>query len=332
MGRSGGEIPLTIWFNTKLAPAAAQRLRDGAAARGFRVIVSGGASASVLVAGKPDPAVAEADIVFGQPSVDDCLNHENLKWIELSSAGYTRYDHEEFKDALRQRGAVLTNASSVFADPCAQHVLAMMLAQARQLPQSLRDQLSDRSWHYTERRYDSCRLTGQTVLLLGFGAIGRRLVELLAPFGMKILAFRRQARSEAAVRVIAAESISSALAEADHIVNILPENDATRGFVNARRLACCRRGTRFYNIGRGATVDQNALIDALESGRLGGAYLDVTDPEPLPPDHPLWTARNCFITPHTAGGRHDQDEALTEHFLKNLAAFSGEGSWVDRIV
>ena len=143
---------------------------------------------------------------------------------------------------------------------------------------------------------------------------------------------RRQSRSERAVRIIAAENISTALAEADHVVNILPENDATLGFVNARRLACCKRGARFYNVGRGTTVDQVALGEALESGRLDAAYLDVTDPEPLPPEHPLWTAKNCFITPHTAGGRHDQDEALVEHFLANLAAFERGAPLTDRVV
>lgn len=323
-------MSLTIWCNTKFAEPAAQRLR--AAVQPHRLIISASANASVLVAGRPDATLGEADIAFGQPAVEDCLRHERLRWIELSTAGYTRYDTDAFKDALRARGTLLTNSSGVFADSCAQHALAMMLSLGRQLPQSLRDQFTDHSWHYTERRYDSRLLTGQTVLLLGFGAIGRRLAELLAPFRVTVLALRRQTRSERAVRVIPAEAISSALAEADHVVNILPENDATRGFVNARRLACCKRGARFYNVGRGTTVDQPALLEALQSGRLGAAYLDVTDPEPLPPEHPLWTAPNCFITPHTGGGRHDQDEALVEHFLKNLAAFQSGAPMTDRIV
>jgi len=79
-------------------------------------------------------------------------------------------------------------------------------------------------------------------------------------------------------------------------------------------------------------VDQKALIDALNSGRLAGAYLDVTDPEPLPPEHPLWMAPNCYITPHTAGGRRDQDEAIVAHFLANLAAFEASAAMTDRIV
>jgi phosphoglycerate dehydrogenase-like enzyme len=290
------------------------------------------ASPSVLVAGQRDPLLAHADIAFGQPSVPDCVAAPRLRWIELSTAGYTRYDKDEFKEELRRRGAVLTNASAVFADACAQHALAMILGLARQLPHSLRDQLNDRSWRSAEHRYNSRLLTGQTVLLLGFGAIGRRLAELLTPFRVKLMAFRRQTRSEQNVRIVAAENISSALAEADHVVNILPENEATVGYVNARRLACCKRGARFYNVGRGTTVDQPALLEALESGRLDSAYLDVTDPEPLPVDHPLWSAPNCYITAHTAGGRHDQDEALVEHFLSNLAAFGNGAPMIDRVV
>jgi len=323
-------MSLTIWCNTEFQPAAARLLADGLA--GHRLVRSAASSASVLVAGRPDAALAEADVAFGQPTVDDCLRFPRLKWLEVTTAGYTRYDREDFKEAFRRRGAAFTNASGVFADPCAQHVLAMMLALGRQLPQSLRDQLTDQSWHYTERRYDSRLLTGQTVLLLGYGAIGRRLAELLAPFGVTLLAVRRQTRSERTVRVIAEENLSAALAQADHVVNILPDNDATKNYVNARRLACCKPGARFYNVGRGTTVDHAALLEALQSGRLDAAYLDVFDPEPLPPSSPLWTARNCYITPHTAGGRADQDEALVRHFLANLAAFERGGLMTDRIV
>lgn len=321
---------LTVWTNTQFNEVATRWLAEGLG--GHRLLVSKTTNASVLASGASDPALAGADIAFGQPAVEDCLRHTQLRWIALTTAGYTRYDREDLKEALRARGAVLTSASGVFADSCAQHVLAMMLALGRQLPQSLRDQFTEHSWHYAERRYDSRLLTGQTVLLLGFGAIGRRLATLLAPFGLTLLALRRQVRSERAVRIVAEENLSSALATADHVVNILPENDATRNFVNARRLSCCKPGARFYNVGRGTTVDQRALLEALHSGRLSAAYLDVTDPEPLPPDHPLWTAPNCFITPHTAGGRHDQDEALAQHFLHNLAAFEHGEPMTDRIV
>lgn len=323
-------MSLTIWTNHQVAAPAARRLTEGL--RKHRVVVSSVTNRSVLAAGQRDPALAEADIAWGQPDVADCLHYSRLRWIAVTTAGYTRYDREDLKEALRARGATMTNTSSVFADPCAQHVLAMMLALGRQLPQSWRDQATDHSWHYEKRRYDSRLLTGQTVLLLGFGAIGRRLAELLAPFHVTLLAYRRQVRSERGVRIIPAEAISSALAEADHVVNILPDNDATRNFVNARRLSCCKPGAHFYNVGRGATVDNRALIDALHSGRIGAAYLDVFETEPLPPEDPLWTAPNCFVTPHTAGGRHDQDDALVDHFLKNLAAFERGEPLTDQII
>ena len=146
------------------------------------------------------------------------------------------------------------------------------------------------------------------------------------------MAVRRQTRSERGVRVIPEERVSSALAEADHVVNILPDNAGTRNYVNARRIACFKPGARFYNVGRGSTVDERALLEGLRSGRIADAYLDVFTTEPLPADSEFWTHPRCHITPHTAGGRHDQDEAIVKHFLKNLAAFESGGAMVDRVV
>lgn len=329
MSKSTG--PLTIWSNAKFSESDTRLLVEGT--RGHHLVISTSASASVLVAGQPDPQLATADIAFGQPDPVQCLANEKLRWVEVTSAGYTRYDTPEFQETFRARGAMFSNVSEVFADPCAQHVLAMMLALGRQLLPSYRDQLGDHSWHYTERRYHSRLLTGQSVLMLGFGAIGRRLAELLAPFGMHISAVRRQTRSERGVRIIPEESVSSALAEADHVVNILPDNASTRNYVNARRLACFKPGARFYNVGRGSTVDETALIEALRSGRISDAYLDVFETEPLPTNSAFWTLPNCYVTPHTAGGRHDQDTAIVKHFLRNLAAFEhGGGALVDRVV
>ncbi len=323
-------LPLKIWCNAQFLPADTQRLVDGT--KHHHLVFSKTASSLVLAAGQPDPSLAEADIAFGQPDAAQCLALPRLRWVEVTSAGYTLYDTPEFQEAFRARGAIFSNVSQVFADSCAQHVLAMMLALGRQLLPSYRDQLGDRSWHYTERRYDSRLLTGQTVVMLGFGAIGRRLADLLAPFGMTLIAVRRQTRSERGVRIIPEENVSSALASADHVVNILPDNPSTRNYVNARRIACCKPRTRFYNVGRGSTVDERALLEALGSGRIGDAYLDVFETEPLPTDSPFWAQPNCYITPHTAGGRHDQDEAIVKHFLANLAAFERGEPMVDRVV
>ena len=323
-------MSLTIWFIGAYNPAATRRLREGVGAH--RLIESAFPDTIVGRPGHTDPALAEADVGFGQPPVGDLLRSPRWRWMHISTAGYSRYDTVEVREALRARSAIVTNTSSVYADPCAQHVLAMILGLGRNLLPAYRFQQQDHSWRYAELRFTALRLTGATVLLLGFGAIGRRLTELLAPFRCTIYAVRRQTRSEPGVRVIPEAELTRVLPLADHIVNILPDNEATRGWVNARRLACCRPGARFYNIGRGTTVDEKALLEALRSGRLGAAYLDVTEVEPLPPSDPLWSAPNCYITPHLAGGRKDQDEAVVEHFLANLAAFERGQPLADRVI
>jgi phosphoglycerate dehydrogenase-like enzyme len=323
-------MSLTIWCNAALAAPALERLRAGTAAH--RLVFSANASTSLLTAGASDPALEGAEVAFGQPAAADCLRFASLRWAHISTAGYTRYDTPEFRDAFRARGAMLTTTSAVFADPVAQHVLASILAGNRQLYPSYRDQLGDHAWPTNERRYAANLLTGQTIFLLGYGAIGRRLTELLAPFACTLYALRRQTRSVRGVRIVAEDDLTRVLPLADHVINLLPENDATRNWMNARRFACLRPGARFYNVGRGATVDQRALQEALESGRLAAAHLDVTDPEPLPPSHPLWTTPQCFITPHSAGGRRDQDEAVVGHFLANLTAFEQGGELADRVI
>ncbi len=326
-------MSLTIWCNAGFSDAAKAQLEAGT--KRHRLVWAKDARPSSLLTGEADPALLEADIALGQPDRGQCFDAPGLRWIEVTSAGYTRYDTAEFKEAMWDRGTVFSNMSGVFADPCAQHVLAMMLALARQLPASWQDQAqAEPGWAYYPRRTASSLLTGQSVLILSYGSIARRLVELLRPFGMKIFALRRRTYSESGVHVIAEEKLSAVLPQVDHLVNILPGNDETEHFVNARRLALLKRGARFYNIGRGTTVDQRALMDALDRGHLDAAYLDVMDPEPLPPEHPLWRTRNCYITPHTGGGRGDQDVAIVEHFLANLERFEQRDldAMTDRII
>jgi phosphoglycerate dehydrogenase-like enzyme len=322
-------MALKIWTNAKFSDVATRMLRDGT--RHHELIQAAVSGASVLDAGGGDPGFAEADVAFGQPAPADCMNSKRVRWVEVTSAGYTRYETDKFFETLKSRGAVFTNASRVFADPCAQHVLAMMLAFARQLLPSFRDQLADHSWHYDERRAASRLLTGQNVVMLGYGAIGRRLRELLLPFGVEVCAFRRKAAAEPGVIFVKEAELPAVLGRADHVVNILPANPSTDHFVNDRFFSACMSGVRFYNVGRGSTVDQAALVRALGSGLVSCAYLDVTEPEPLPQGHELWTTPNCFITPHTAGGRHDQDETLVRHFLENLAAFERGDPMADRV-
>lgn len=315
----------SIWTNTRFSEPAATLLREGTA--GHRLIL-----ASELGSDEANEALREADIAFGQPDADILISSTRAQWVHISSAGYTNYDRDDFKAALRGRGAFLSNSSSVFDEPCAQHLLAMMLADARQLLPSYKAQLGDHAWEGQAGRDGSFLLNGRTVLILGYGAIARRLVQLLAPFEMQITAFRRHPSGDEGIEIISEDELESAFAKADHVVNILPDNTSTRSWMNTSRFGQMKRGARFYNIGRGATVDQNALLGALESGALGLAYLDVTDPEPLPPDHPLWSAPRCFLTPHTAGGFQGEERRLVEHFLGNLRALENGEPLLDRVV
>jgi phosphoglycerate dehydrogenase-like enzyme len=115
------------------------------------------------------------------------------------------------------------------------------------------------------------------------------------------------------------------------VISILPENADSIHFISTERLGWMKPGAIFYNIGRGTTVDQQALFESLRSGHLGAAWLDVTDPEPLPDDHPLWTVPNC-ITPHTAGGHGDESETLVRHFLENLNRLLEDLPLRDRVI
>ena len=322
-------MPLTIWCNATFPPGALDELKRGLSSH--RLILSARTTGNLAATG-PDPDLERADVAFGQPDPQQLMSLPKLRWIHLTSAGYTRYDRDDLRAALRARGAILTNSSAVYAEPCAEHVFAMMMALARRLPQCAADQSSTRPWHAAEHRIRSKVLVGQTALIVGYGAIGRRLAELLAPLRMNVIAVRRRPSGDEGVQVLPQDQLDTLLPQADHVINILPENATTLRYFDAKRLALIKPGGIFYNIGRGTTVDQDALRRALESVHLAAAYLDVTDPEPLPPDHPVWRAPNCFITPHTAGGRDDEFENLVSHFLRNLSHFERGEILLDRVV
>jgi phosphoglycerate dehydrogenase-like enzyme len=306
-----------------------EELRHGLS--GHRLIIASTQTGNLASSG-PDADLERADVALGQPDPAQVMTLPRLRWVHLTSAGYTRYDRNDLRAAMRARGAALTNSSAVYAEPCAEHAFAMMMSLARRLPQCAVDQQTTRAWHAADHRIRSRVLVGQTAVVVGYGAIGRRLVELLAPLRMNVVCVRRKAIGGENVRVVPQERLDEVLPHADHVVNLLPENAGTVRFFDPRRIGSIKPGGIFYNIGRGTTVDQEALRAALASNRLSAAYVDVTDPEPLPPDHPLWRTPNCFITPHTAGGRDDEFEQLVRHFMANLRRFEIGTPLLDRIV
>jgi phosphoglycerate dehydrogenase-like enzyme len=321
---------LTVFADPLLGENAAAILREGTA--GHTLLFPAKPASSVLGQAEPDPAFARAEVAFGQPHLECIRSAENLKWLQISSAGFTRYDTPEFRQYVAERGIVVTNSSDVYAQACAEHVFSFMLANARMLPQALASRAPNGSPEWLGLRAGSRSLHGQSVVILGYGVIARHLVKLLAPFEMKITAMRRQPRGDEGLPVVTARDLPAALAAADHVIDILPDNAASRGFVNDALFSAMKTGAVFHNIGRGTTVDQDALLRALRSGKLSAAWLDVTEPEPLPDDHPLRLEEHCFITPHIAGGHHAEDETLVRHFVENFRRFLVGEPLVDRVM
>ena len=209
----------------------------------------------------------------------------------------------------------------------------MILSLSRNLLECFENQRGARDWPDHRTRGNRTRLlNGQTVLIYGYGAIARRLVEILMPLRMRLIGVRRNIRGDESIPIVTEQAADEMLGEADHVVNILPASSTTEHFFDAARFLRFKPGARFYNIGRGATVDQDALITALnDRTRLDAAYLDVTDPEPLPRTHPLWSTANCYITPHFGGGHSDETSRLVQHFVTNLHLFEQHEDLLDRV-
>lgn len=221
-----------------------------------------------------------------------------LKWLQARGTGIEPL----LTPAVRASGVAMTNASGNHSINIAEHVLGMMLAFARQFPVLMLNQQA-RRWGGVSRA-KLFELHGQTLAIVGLGDIGRTVAPLAAAFGMQVVGVRRSAGGElppGVSRVAAMADLDEVMAAADHVLLTLPHTPETEGMFGADRFRAMRRGAYFYNIGRGPTVDHAALAEALASGHLGGAGLDVTEPEPLPAESPLWQDPNVIITSHTSG-------------------------------
>jgi len=321
---------LRISVDLAMAPDVLELLQAGTT--GHQLVFPKTPVSSVLAKAERDPQFATVDIAFGQPEPQAIAEANRLKWIHVSSSGITRYDNPQFRALMAERKIAVTNSASVYNEACAVHALSFIVAQARNLPLALKTRTASGTDAWYALRGSSRTLRGETVLIVGYGAIGKQLAELLRPFDMKVIAYRRKARGDEGAPVVTGGQLFRALAGADHVVNILPDSAETRHFFDAARFLAVKPGAIFYNIGRGTTVNQDALLDALRSGRLGAAWLDVTEPEPLPENHPLWAEPNCFITPHVAGGHVDEIQTLVRHFLKNFDQFIRGKPLVDRVM
>ena len=222
----------------------------------------------------------------------------NLRWVQWIGAGV---DHAPLA-TLSARGILLTNNRGVHANNIAEHVIGLMIAIARNFPRLVRAQ-DQHVWSIDDNRWTVRELAGSRALILGAGNIGRALAGKAIGLGIETEVMGRNRRADfiegVAYRTI--DELDDLLPTFDHVIIAIPLTPETLDLFDARRLSLMKPGAVIYNVGRGPIVNTDALIASLEGGHLGGAGIDVSDPEPLPPGHPLWTAPNVFITGHTSG-------------------------------
>ena len=242
----------------------------------------------------------------------------SLRWLQQAGAGA---DWLESHDEVRSLDFTLTNASGVHAVPISEHMLAFLLALGRGLPASIRGQ-KERVWE-ENRSQDLFELAEKRVLVLGVGAIGARFAKLCAACDMEVVGVRRDPSvpAEGVARMVGMEALHEELARADVLANTLPLTNETRGLIGRKEFALLNDGAVVINIGRGATMDEQAMIDALRSGKLRAAGLDVFETEPLPESSPLWEMEQVVMTPHYSGLTPRYNERVFEIFRDNLGRY-----------
>jgi len=230
-----------------------------------------------------------------------------ISWVQLPQAGIERAVDAGVIDHERR----WTSAKGAYAEPVAEHALALLLAGLRQLTVRARA----RSWGEP----GGVSLYGQPVTIVGGGGIATELLRLLEPFRTQVTVVRRHPEPlPGAARMIGADRLAEALPGARAVVLTLALTPETKGLIGRTELAAMERDAWLVNVARGGLVDTGALLDALLSGRIGGAALDVTDPEPLPPGHPLFNLPNCLITPHTADTEEMTRPLLADRIAENV--------------
>ena len=260
------------------------------------------------------------------PSLQACYEvlrrSASLRWVHIHSAGADRDIYVE----LRARGVTVTTSSGANAEVVAQTALAGLLALARRFPQLMAAQREHRWAPLLGGRLPR-DLGGQTAVLLGWGPIGQRLGAFLRLLGLKLIVVRTQAAAPGdGIETVGFEDFQAVLPHADWLLLACPLTDKTRRLVDARALAALPAGAGLINVARGEVVVEADLIAALQSGRLGGAFLDVFEHEPLAADSPLWDLPQVIATPHSAGHSDGNEARVAAMFLDNLRRWcAGEG-------
>jgi phosphoglycerate dehydrogenase-like enzyme len=245
----------------------------------------------------------------------------SIEWVQLPAAGI-----EDWFTAgifARHPGVRFTSAAGAFSASVAEHALMLLLAGVRYLPEHLRAA----SWRQQDFFPHVDTLRGKTVTIVGAGGIGRALIPMLVPLGAHIVAVNRSGRPVTGpgipetVETLPADNLARVWPRTDHVVIAAPATPATEHLVGADELARLKPSSWVINVARGSLIDTDALVAALAAGAIGGAGLDVTDPEPLPDGHPLWVLPNAIVTPHDSNPPQLRFAAFADHVTDNVSRF-----------
>ncbi len=279
--------------------------------------------ASIINVGQAElpAALMEADYFCGHAKIPvdwkKIVKQGRLQWIQSSAAGMDWC----LTPQVVKSNITITTASGVLADQVAEHTLALLLSWMRSLPLFLEEQQASNTPDYRKFiRRPTRDLTGSTVGIVGFGGVGRRIAEMLVPFQTTILATDLYPTDQPSyvAELLPADQVDDLLGRCDVVILCLPLNNQTRGFFNTERFRRCRPDALLANMARGPLVVTDDLVEALRDKTIAGAVMDVTSPEPLPPDHPLWDFPNVIITPHVGGQSRRRFDDVVDIFTANI--------------
>ena len=263
----------------------------------------------------------EADAIDAKYAKPEFLaKATKLRWVQIQSAGVDRYI--SIKPLMENDDIVLSNFRAVHGPAISDHAMSMLLYLTRNLDFYATAQ-KEGKWKRGEAPHKAVTLEGKTMLVVGLGGIGSEIAQRANGFGMRVIGTRRSDSPSADYieRVGKPDELLEMLPEADVVALAVPLVPATENLLNAEAFAAMKKGSYLINIARGKVVNTDAMIEALKSGHLAGAGLDVTDPEPLPEGHPLWETPNVIITPHVAGRSEVTDQRRSALTVENLRRF-----------
>ncbi|MDO4262180.1 MAG: D-2-hydroxyacid dehydrogenase [Eubacteriales bacterium] len=265
------------------------------------------------------PLLQQAEVIFGEPGIREIVQCPKLRWIQLSWAGTDAYT---MREGFPQRVA-LTNASGCFRTVIPEYVLAVLLEMCR----NLKDYAAFQQQGIYRRLREQVVLSGKRALIMGAGDIGTGTARRLKAFDVHVTGMRRTERNypDCYDAMITRDGLSEALGEADIVVGCLPFTKDTVRMLDAEMLGRMKDDALLVNVGRGNLIDTDALVRELQAGRFRGVALDVTDPEPLPPGHPLWSMDRVVLTPHVAGQSfgfcRDTEDKVVRLACRNLERY-----------